>query len=736
MKLLKIIGVLLLVVVLLLGGAVLYVSQVFDPNDYKPELVNLVRDHTGRELTIDGDLELTLFPWLGVRVGAASLSNPEGFEGPFAGIDTVDVRIKLVPLLTRQIEVGQIELKGLRLGLERNAEGRNNWDDLVAADEKADAESTPPESAESSDGPAIAGFRVGGVTIEDAALGWDDELNNQHFSVSELQVATGSLEPGSPVDLNASFQLQSSEPEVKGTVTLEGIVSAEAGGQRLSLAETVLKTDLAGTGLPADQVKAALALAAELDLAAQRYTLNGVRLDLGLSGKGMPGNGMQAMLGFDAVADLAEDTAAITKLVASAAGLDLSGDLKVQALSSDPSFKGLLKLAAFSPRGVMSDLGLEPPQTADSEVLKTAALTTALAGGANSIELRNLKLTLDDSSLTGSASVRDFSAPAIGFDLVVDRMDLDRYLPPPPAEGSEPATAGKGAEGELPLEALRKLKVAGKLKVGELKVSGLRATDAELDVNADGGLINLEPLGLKLYQGSSQGAAKLDVRGDQPKFAARNTLQRIQIEPLLNDLMGESMIKGTGTVVANINGVGLQPEGIKKTLNGKVNLQFKDGAVKGINVAQVIRKARATHSGGSAPTDEPNETDFAELTGTANIKNGLVSNNDLSLKSPLLRVSGEGTADLPSEQLDYLVNASIVESSRGQGGQDLADLRGVTIPVRISGSFADPSISPDLTAVLEERAKEEVQKHLDKEKGKVQEKLGDELGNRLKGLIK
>jgi AsmA protein len=196
------------------------------------------------------------------------------------------------------------------------------------------------------------------------------------------------------------------------------------------------------------------------------------------------------------------------------------------------------------------------------------------------------------------------------------------------------------------------------------------------------------------------------------------------------------MIKGTGTVVANINGVGLQPEGIKKTLNGKVNLQFKDGAVKGINVAQVIRKARATHSGGSAPTDEPNETDFAELTGTANIKNGLVSNNDLSLKSPLLRVSGEGTADLPSEQLDYLVNASIVESSRGQGGQDLADLRGVTIPVRISGSFADPSISPDLTAVLEERAKEEVQKHLDKEKGKVQEKLGDELGNRLKGLIK
>jgi len=748
MKAIKILGVLLLLILLLIGGAALYVTQLFDPNDYKPQLVELAREHTGRELSIDGDLALTLFPWLGVTVGSASLANPEGFDGNFAQVGSADVRVKLMPLLSRQVEVGQIELRGLQVHLARDAEGTSNWDDLIAPGDTAPAAGAADSAPASETGPVIAGFSVGGLHIEDAALSWDDRASGQSASLRKLNVSTGALTPGSPVDLEASFEVESGAPAVSGQVALKGVVNADASGERIALADTRVNADLAGAGLPVQALKAVLAFAADLDLAKQRYALNGVTLDLGLSGVGAAGKDLEANASLDAVADLGAQTAEVAKLVVKAVGLDLSGTLSAQGLGSEPSIQGKLALAEFNPRDVLAELGVEAPPTADAEVLKVAALSTGIFGSGGSLELRDLAVKLDDTTLAGSASVQDLAAPAIGFDLEVDRIDLDRYLPPPPASDAEPRpgapqtgggeAGGQGApSGEgLPVDLLRSLKLKGKVRIGELKVSGLRAADAQLEVNADGGLLSLEPFVLKLYQGSSQGAANLDVRGEQPRFAANNRLDEVQVEPLLQDLLGEAMIRGTGTVVADVRGVGLEPDAIKRTLNGKVNLQFRNGAVVGINVAQVIRQAKAKLSGDPAPPDAPNETDFAELTGTADINDGVVSNKDLAMKSPLLRVTGEGTVSLPAEQLDYLIKASIVDTSKGQGGKELEELRGVTIPVRVTGSFAEPKISPDLQAVLEDRAKQELQKRLDKEKGQVQEKLEQQLGDKLKGLIR
>ncbi len=744
MKLLKILAVLLLVVLLLMGAAAVYITQVFDPNDYKPQLVELVREQTGRELSIDGDLELTLFPWLGVRVGAARLSNPPSFDGPFGELESATIRIKVVPLLSRRVETDQVLVEGLGVHLIRAEDGRTNWEDLVAGTESAAG--PPTEPTESEGGLGLADFTVDGLRIADAALTWDDRVSGQRFSVSDANLSTGTLTPGQPVDLEGGFQLQASQPELTGAVEVDGTVEPSADGQRVNLNMNRLSADLQGAGLPAETLQAVLEFVADLDLAAQRYVVSGANIDLNLEGGDLPGKAIDAEIAFDAAADLAADTAEISKLAAKALGLDLSAGLKVEGLTQEPSYRGLLKVEPFSPRSVIDALGVAAPVTADASVLKTAALNAGLAGNLDRVALSNLTLRLDDSSLTGSAAVENFAKPALGFDLKVDRIDLDRYLPPPSPQDDE---AGKRAGeragvagspgGGPPLAGLRSLKLDGKLQVGELKVSGLRATDAQLEVSAEDGLLSLEPLGFKLYQGTSQGSAKLDVRGEQPRFAARNRLEQIQVEPLLNDLMGDAKIRGTGTVVANVNGAGLEPEAIKRTLNGKVDLQFRDGAIKGINVAQIIRQARARLRGEAVPTDAPQETDFAELTATANIKNGVISNNDLAMKSPLLRVTGEGTVNLPQESLDYLLQASVVGSSKGQGGRDLDDLRGVTIPVRIAGAFADPTISPDLQGVLEARAKEEVQKRLEKEQQKVQEKiqekLGDQLGDKLKGLL-
>ena len=116
---------------------------------------------------------------------------------------------------------------------------------------------------------------------------------------------------------------------------------------------------------------------------------------------------------------------------------------------------------------------------------------------------------------------------------------------------------------------------------------------------------------------------------------------------------------------------------MKQTLNGKLGFAFTDGAVKGFNLAAMLRKAQAQLNGQPAPEETgPNQTDFSELSGTASVTNGIMRNRDLLAKSPLLRVQGEGDIDLPKETLDYLVTAKVVKSIEGQGGKDLADLKG------------------------------------------------------------
>ena len=133
MKALKILGWIIGGLLVVILAAVVILSLMFDPNDYKDTVAELVREQTGRELVIEDDLELSVFPWLGVETGAVSLSNAEGFgDQLFARLERMQVRVRLWPLLSRQVEMGEIILSGLRLNLARDSEGRTNWDDLLS----------------------------------------------------------------------------------------------------------------------------------------------------------------------------------------------------------------------------------------------------------------------------------------------------------------------------------------------------------------------------------------------------------------------------------------------------------------------------------------------------------------------------------------------------------------------------------------------------------------------------
>jgi len=215
-------------------------------------------------------------------------------------------------------------------------------------------------------------------------------------------------------------------------------------------------------------------------------------------------------------------------------------------------------------------------------------------------------------------------------------------------------------------------------------------------------------------------------------------LTGVQAGPLLKDLTGKEQLLGTASIKANLSGTGTSSEQIRQTLNGTAGFEFTDGAVKGVNIASLIRSAQAKIKGQPAPKEtEPNQTDFALMKGTATITNGKVKNDDLLLKSPLLRITGAGRVSLPEETIDYTLTTKFVGSLKGQGGEDVAELKGVAVPVHVGGTFSKPTYVPDLAAVLSDAAKAEVEKKVEKEKEKLQKKLGDDLTDKLlKDLFK
>jgi AsmA protein len=675
---LKGLGVIIAVAVALVVGVIIIVPLLIDPNDYRDEIEVKVKDQTGRELKIEGDIALTWYPWLGFEMGSVELGNAPGFQAPvFASTDKVAIRLKLIPLLRRKLVMDTLEVHGLHLNLEKNAKGETNWDDL------AKGGSEPGQPSEPGSAPQLAAFAIGGLDIQNANISWSDAQAGQQYTVRNFSLTTGALNPGNPVDVSVGLDLQSAEPPMSGRI--------EGAGQL------------------------------EMNPDTQLFRAIGFNLDAGFQGEQFPGGKLQLSLFTDLVADGKQSSIRVNSLKLNTLGLEANLTLSGQITAEGPKFSGTLKVPDFSPRSMLENLGQAEFETADSSVLASASMEAGISGTKNSLALKPITMKLDDSNLKGEVLVQNFARPAIGFSFGLDQMDADRYLLPAkegePAAAGTPGAAGASAGG-LPMETLRALNVVGKLAAANFKVAKLTVTDFNADITAKNGLIQITPLSAKLYQGIYAGNIQLDARGDKPKISLNEKLTGIQAGPLVKDLQGEEKLTGKGDVSIKVNAIGTEPESVKKTLNGNAAFVFRDGAVKGVNIGRMIREARAKLKGQSLPpSEEPEQTDFAELMGTVTFTNGLARNTDLLAKSPLLRVTGAGQADLPSETIDYRVQAKIVGTSKGQGGKELQELSGVTIPIRVTGTFSEQKYALDAAALGKGLAEAKV-------KGIIEEKIG------------
>ncbi|MDD3991860.1 MAG: AsmA family protein [Desulfobacteraceae bacterium] len=386
--------------------------------------------------------------------------------------------------------------------------------------------------------------------------------------------------------------------------------------------------------------------------------------------------------------------------------LKIQLDGRLENLSSEPGFDLKVDLAPFSPRKLLAALGQPfPVQTTDANAFSRLALTAGVQGTGTAVSVAEGVLTLDDATARFSLQAKALEKPAVVFDLKLDAIDVDRYLPvPSPAS----PVAGGGASAVAPgpdYGPLRKPEIDGALHIGELKVSGGTIRDIALKVTGRKGRYGFHPFSAALYGGSLSGNGVFDVQGNTPRTSVDLNLKNIQAGPLLVDFAKKDLLAGTLNAVVTLSMAGDTPARIKPTLNGKGNLRFSDGAIKGIDLAGMARNIQSAFGLAETPAQRPS-TDFSELNVPFTLTNGRFYTPDASLVSPFLRLSAKGSAHLVQESLDFRVEPKVVATIKGQG--DTAERSGLMVPVLVSGTFAKPTFRPDLEGLARQRLQEAI----------------------------
>ncbi len=712
----KILAVALSAIVLLLGLGIAYLSFVFDPNQFKSQLIELVKNKKHRDLAIDGNIQLNFFPKLGVSLEKIKLSEFESTT-QFAAVDKAQVSLALFPLLQKQIVVDKISLQGLQLRYQRDAAGQSNIDDLIKQ------ESTNKEAESTSSTSQQMRFDIEGINIAQSSFAIDDQKSELKGRIHDLNFSTGKISNKNKTPIKFSAQFQFEQPKAEAKIDINTQLRFDIEQKLLDLQD--LKTQIAGKlgsnpfdveiSTAAMQLSPNKSASEQIQLAAKLGGTQELSTQIVLSKLQIQDKQLQ-------IAEL--NAQAQSKQAGSSKQVNLKSSL---SMGLDTQVVQLPQLAL--------QIKLNDPKLAQTEIL--IPINGQLSANLKEKSLdTKLDAKFDDTKLQTSVQVNNFSNPAISFKVDIDKINLDRYI----KSAAEPAKADSSKEEDLNLSALKSLNLDGLIRIGALQVKNLKINQVALPIKANQGKIAMNGITAQLYQGSVAGNMGFDVDGN--RFQMQQNLSNVQINPILVDFMQKDIVEGRGNLSVNINTHGKRVSQFKDNLNGNVRTQLTDGAVKGINLAKSLRdfKAKILNKADQQQAANKNEkTDFSAFSVSMQFVDGVGNSDDLDMKSPFLRVGGKGQVNLRNSSLDYTARTTIVNTSAGQDGADLSQLKDLSIPVRISGPFDKLGyqilFSQIGSEALKSAFKAKAAPVLEEKKKELKEKVNEELKGKLKGLF-
>ncbi len=623
--------------------ATLTVWLLVDPNDFKPRIVAKVREATGRELILQGDIKIAAFPVIALELGPASLGGPPGFDGqPFLSFKHAAVQVKLLPLLQRRLEVGRIEVDGLELYLARNAQGKGNWEGFGRAD---DAASAP--AAATPDGALRGITSIAGIHVSNARVTYQD------ITFANLDAETGAFAEKGMVPVRVRFDV---DRYVAQHLSVDVRLDLSAGAAARQLHVAALSLNSLITLAPGNRPVP--------------VTLSAPSVDI----------------------DLGAQTLSAPAVAVNAVGALLSGRaVRAAAGSGTVSVTGAATLAPLVVREFLPRLGMSVPATRDSRALSRVSASSDFAYGENALRFDRLQLTVDDTHVQGNVALADMAHRAVTFDLSVDRIDLDRYLAAPAGKVGAPPPPAETVARERQDSPSKPLQASGTLAVGAMHVAPLDLTNLKATVVTHDDVMRLFPVTAQTDGGRYSGDITLDRRTPTPVLSVDEHVSGIDVGRLMAAQSKTVHVTGRGNLNLKATGRGAGLDALMRTLNGHFDAAVTNGAVEGIDLGYELGRAEALIRRQDMPAGQNSKrTPFEAFRMSAEIANGIATTRDLLVSSQVLKVTGQGSTNLAAQTIDF---ALLADTLRMAGDTP------IQVPVKVTGNIADPTVRPDLEAL-------------------------------------
>jgi len=632
-----------------LAAALLAVWLLVDPNHYKGRIVAGVKESTGRDLTLPGDIKLSVFPWVALELGPASLGNPPGFsDTSFLTITHAALRVKLLPLLRRRLEVSRIEVDGLDVHLFKNADGKGNWQDAEP----------PSGPVAASDNPSAARYfeSLAEVRVRDARVSY------QNIRVEHLDLESGSVGRDHDVPVSATFDVNRGTPGENITVNAKFDVSDNSGAGQWHLAAVNLNgtVNRPGDGRPA------------------HWEFTAPALDLSVAGQSL----------------------AASAFSLSYSNAHLTGSIVAKNVLDDVTLAGSMTLMPLVLHEFAPRLGVTLPATQDSKALSQLSAAADVEYASNTLSLTKLQARLDDTQFQGNLSLSAGQIESLKFDLAADQIDIDRYRSSKARSADRPQQIPAQADAtSTPFEAVGTLSVAS-ARFSGMEFSGLRLTVASKDR-----ITHLFPLEADIDGGRYSGDITVDERGALRVVSVNEHLTGVDLARLLANGAQKQHLSGRATLNFKGTARGATGEALIKTLNGTLSADLSGGAFEGNDLGYDVNRAQALIDRATVPRDDTGRTPFDQFKLSAQVINGIAETQDLTISSEALKVTGQGTANLSTKAIQFQLKASLLKAP----ATTLVD-----VPIDVTGTYADPKVKANITAVAKDQLKQKLQDILKK----------------------
>lgn len=646
----------------------------FDPNDYKDQLVTLVEKKTGRQMEIEGDIQLRVSPWLDATctLGKTRLSGNALFPNSTCiASEQVRMELSILPLLLfRRLQMENVVLDGVTINLIRSKEGMNNWQPLPDASPEQDqaagaaAPVSPPKETQAR--PlftrmllGISGIDVNGLHLNHVNARYDNRLTNTIILVRDLQIRTGRLRDHIPFPVEANFHLTLDRHGNKTNSSRSGDITMQGN--------------------------------ATLFWRERHFLLEDFRLQTTLRGKGLPKRGLRVVATTSSSIHLPQQKITVENFSMTHENATLKGSGTLENFHT-PRWSLDLTIPECSPRSILDQLPATRPLLDNDQAFTLLRGSLAIQGNPERLELTDLNLTVDETTLTGNLTRQVQEPPALIATIHANRLDLDRYGAAPPKESAQ--TENQPPSTDLPLiptDLLRNLLLQVDLQFDSLKVGGATLAPARVKLDGKNGL--LQPaLTAILYSGTLKLETRLDVTGNIPTLQIKPRLDKIRLGPLFADMTGKEDVTGIATFQADLGTSGNRIEELLQGMRGSTKLEILNGRFSAFPIREKIEEAlTAAQPRTQAPADicvEP--TIFDHLSATAVIEDGVLHNHDLRATSKEMEINGTGEIDLVQGLADFALKVALPTPLFPDRGFDFTGSDAtVVIPCTISGPLTD-----------------------------------------------